>query len=185
MWVWALHQRLQRKGKLWIAQMHHCPPSDSTPGSAAGTCFLQHNHVLLNMSEYRDCPLRMLVLYPEDQGEERDKDPGVISSFSVILIWGEHGEKEETLTLIHCIPVSHYCWEGNQGLPAFPGLRRGLAAECARRDSGIQCVHVHNQIEMCGSCRFSKDAYQELTDTMTSFIFTAMFRHCITVGNLF
>lgn len=62
--------------------MHHCPPSDSTTHSAASTCFLQHNHVLLNVSEYRDRPLRMLALHPEGWGR---KEMRFLGSFQASL----------------------------------------------------------------------------------------------------
>lgn len=101
MWVWALHQQLQRKAKLWIAQMYHCPPSDSTPGSAAGAHFPQHNHVLLMERAWvLQTGLSECCCYTQKPWGRRDEVPGELSSFTVTLIWNEHGEKEKVLVCL-------------------------------------------------------------------------------------
>lgn len=134
--------------------MHHCPPSDSTPSSAAGIRFLQHNHVLLNVPEYWDRPLIMPVLHPEGWGEERNEIPGELSSF-VTLIWGEHGEREEALTCLWYL-ASQLLTTAGKGIRDIKYSLGLPLAECATWDAEVMYTTKLRYVEAVEFAKMSK-----------------------------
>lgn len=164
MWVWALHQQLQRKAKLWIAQMYHCPPSDSTPGSTAGARFLQHNHGLL-MERVWVLQTGLLECYSYTQkavGEERWSSWRAFKRYyDTDLRW----TWREGLGLSLILASQHPSAAGKGFRDAW---RSRVSVDACRHDVlqgslsfSWDTAHVHGkQIELCGCCQICKDSYE-------------------------